>query len=182
MFAGGPVRASGLRWPQDDVDPLVIAEDAQAYLPARSSTAHLDAGDVVLRHFPHSPHYWCGSATWHRFSEATVARRIAEIRTWFREQGRREFMWMVGESATPSGLADRLLASGARWDEAPDGKATIWLREHGAGAGFRPRGSREVGGCWVGLRQAARPYGKPPSEPWSGVRSLRVGFPRHRRL
>lgn len=106
-------------------DPSVVAEDAQAYLPARPSTARLDAGDVVLRHFPHSPHYWYGSATRPRFSDSTVDRRVAEVRDWFREQGRREFMWMVGDSATPIGLADRLLASGARWDEDPDGEAMI---------------------------------------------------------
>lgn len=110
-------------------DPSMVAEDAQAYLPARPSTARLDAGDVVLRHFPHSPHYWYGSATRPRFSDSTVDRRVAEVRAWFREQGRREFMWMVGDSATPVDLADRLLASGARWDEDPDGEAMILHHE-----------------------------------------------------
>jgi len=110
-------------------DPRVIAEDAQAYLPTRPSTLRLDAGDVVLRHFPHSPYYWYGSATRPRFSEPTVDRRVAETRGWFREQGRREFMWMVGESATPPRLVERLLASGARLAEDPDGAAMVLDRE-----------------------------------------------------
>jgi hypothetical protein len=31
------------------VDPRIVAEDAQAYLPARPSTMRLDAGVAVLR-------------------------------------------------------------------------------------------------------------------------------------
>ena len=108
------------------VDPRVVAEDAQAYLPARPSTLQHDAGDVVLRHFPHSPQFWYGSATRPRFSDATVDQRVAEVRDWFRSVGRREFMWMVGESATPTGLRERLLELGA-WLEPddPDGNAMV---------------------------------------------------------
>jgi len=98
------------------IDPDVIAEDAQAWLPARPSTARLDAGDVVLRHVRHSPQFWYGSATRPRFDPSGAERRISEIRSWFASQGRAEFMWMVGESATPGDLVDRLVTSGAVLD------------------------------------------------------------------
>jgi hypothetical protein len=107
------------------IDPRTVVEDAQAYLPTRPSTVRLEAGDVVLRHFPYSPHFWYGSATRPRFSEATIDRRVAEVRGWFHERGRVEFMWMVGGSATPPGLVDRLVASGARLSEDPDSDAMI---------------------------------------------------------
>ena len=96
------------------VNPEAVAEDAQAYLPTRPSTARLEASDVVLRHFPHSPHYWYGSATRPRFTEATLEQRVADVRAWFRGAGRAEFMWMFGASATPAGLLERLLALGAK--------------------------------------------------------------------
>ena len=80
-------------------DPAAIAEDAQAYLPVRPSTRRLDAGDIVLRHTPHSPQFWYGSATRPRFHRSSVDRRIAEVRAWFRDLDRERFMWMVGESA-----------------------------------------------------------------------------------
>jgi GNAT superfamily N-acetyltransferase len=107
------------------IDPRIVVEDAQAYLPTRPSSVRLDAGDVVLRHSPHSPHYWYGSATRPRFSEATIEQRVAEVRGWFHDHDRLEFMWMVGDSATPPGLVDRLLASGARLSDDPHSDAMI---------------------------------------------------------
>jgi hypothetical protein len=107
------------------IDPRIVVEDAFAYLPTPASTVRLDAGDVVLRHSPHSPHYWYGSATRPRFSEATLEQRVAEIRGWFGDLGRHQFMWMVGDSASPPGLVDRLVASGARPSEDPDADAMI---------------------------------------------------------
>jgi len=107
------------------VDPRVVAEDAQAYLPSRRSTIRLDADDVALRHHPHSPQSFFGSATRPRFTEATVEQRVADVRGWFRDVGRREFNWMVGGSATPTSLVDRLLELGASPAEDPDGFAMI---------------------------------------------------------
>jgi hypothetical protein len=49
---------------------------------------------------------------------ADVDERIAEVRRWFGEQGREQFTWWVGTSATPAGLEERLLASGAEpWED-----------------------------------------------------------------
>ena len=78
------------------VDPRVVVEDAQAYLPSRPSTIRLDATDVALRHHPHSPQPFFGSATRPRFTEATVEQRVVDARAWFRGVGRDHFMWMVG--------------------------------------------------------------------------------------
>ena len=80
---------------------------------------------MALRHHPHSPTFWFGSATRPRFTEATVDQRIADVRDWFKGVGRREFMWMVGGSATPRGLAERMLELGARPSDDPDGNAMI---------------------------------------------------------
>jgi hypothetical protein len=90
------------------IDPAVIAEDAQAWLPVRPSTERLDAGDIVLRHVGHSPQFWYGSATRPRFDSSDADRRISDVRGWFASQGRAEFMWMVGDSATPVDLVERL--------------------------------------------------------------------------
>jgi hypothetical protein len=116
------------------IDPAVVAEDAQAWLPAGPSTDRLDAGDVVLRHFPHSPHFWYGSATRPRFDPAVVDRRVAEVRAWFAERSREEFMWMVGESATPPNLVGRLLDGGAELDEG-DGVSLAMLLDREPPAG-----------------------------------------------
>ena len=107
------------------IDPRLIAEDAQAYLPSRPSTIRLDADDVALRHHPHSPQAFFGSATRPRFSEAAVDQRVADVRAWFRGVGRERFMWMVGESATPSALVERLIELGASPSDDPDGDAMI---------------------------------------------------------
>jgi hypothetical protein len=115
-------------------DPAVIAEDAQAWLPARPSTVRLEAGDVVLRHVPHSPQHWYGSATRPRFADADADRRIADVRGWFRAQGREAFMWMIGESAKPGDLVERLLATGAELDEDPEGLAMVLDHEPPPGA------------------------------------------------
>lgn len=100
-----------------DFDPRAIVEDAQAYLVGRGSVDIEDLGDVVLRHVPFSPHYWFGAATRPRFADAVADQRIQYVRAWFRDRGREEFLWMVGESATPGDLVDRLIAQGAELDD-----------------------------------------------------------------
>ena len=99
------------------LDPRAVVEDAQAYLVGRGSVVIEDLGDVVLRHVPFSPHYWYGAAVRPRFSDSDADQRIKEVRDWFRDRGREEFIWMVGESATPADLVDRLIASGAHLDD-----------------------------------------------------------------
>ena len=98
-------------------DPRLVVEDAQAFLRGSGSVVVEDLGDVVVRHVPFSSHYWFGAATRPRFADSDVKQRIDEVRGWFRERGREEFTWMVGESATPAGLVARLIESGAELDE-----------------------------------------------------------------
>ena len=48
-----------------------------------------------------------------RFDPDSVDERIERVRAWFRDQGRTEFVWWVGPSATPTDLQTRLLGRGA---------------------------------------------------------------------
>ena len=117
-----------------DLDPRAVAEDAQAYVVGRGSVDIEDLGDVVLRHVPFSPHYWYGAAVRPRFSDSDADQRIKYVRGWFRDRGRDEFIWMVGESATPADIVDRLIASGARLDD-EDPNAVGMVLDHEPPAG-----------------------------------------------
>jgi GNAT superfamily N-acetyltransferase len=118
-------------------DPAAIVEDAQAYLQPRGSMLVEDLGDVVVRHVPFSPAHWFGAAMRPRFNASNVDERIAAVRGWFADHGRDEFMWMIGQSATPADLVDRLLDSGAQLDEDPVGEGMILDHEP-------PLGPREI--------------------------------------
>jgi GNAT superfamily N-acetyltransferase len=62
-----------------------------------------------------------------RFDSESVVGRIDAVRDWFREQGREQFLWWIGPSATPSDLETRLLAGGATpWE---DGVITVMVTE-----------------------------------------------------
>jgi hypothetical protein len=78
-------------------------------MPQCPAWARLDADDCFLASGP-NPHPAFGGAS--RLRLATFD-RIAEIRAWFAEQGREEFLWWIGPSARPPGLAAELLARGA---------------------------------------------------------------------
>jgi len=68
-----------------------------------------------------------GGANRLRFGSGEVDERIAAVRKWFAEQGREEFVWWVGTSATPAGLETRLVEQGATpWE---DGVITSMLAE-----------------------------------------------------
>lgn len=94
-------------------DPLLIAEDAPAYRVAWPNQIRYDAGDVVLFHAPATTSR-NGRASRIRFDPSSADRRIDEVRAWFAAQGRDEFLWSVGPSATPSDLVERLLGLGAK--------------------------------------------------------------------
>jgi len=69
-----------------------------------------------------------GGAHRMRFAGQSVDGRIEAVRRWFGDQGREEFVWWVGPSATPSDLEARLLAGGASpWR---DGVIASMLAEH----------------------------------------------------
>jgi len=74
----------------------------------------LELPDCVLFHqaglsFPES-----GGAHRLRFDPGSADGRIESVRAWFRDQGRKEFLWWVGPSATPPDLEARLLGHGAQ--------------------------------------------------------------------
>lgn len=54
-----------------------------------------------------------GGAHRMRFDPDSVEGRVEAVRTWFRDQGREEFVWWVGPSTTPPDLEARLLGDGA---------------------------------------------------------------------
>lgn len=128
------------------MDPLIVAEDAAAYLVPRRSEVRLVADDVVLSHNP-DPLPWAGSAVRVRFTPETVDRRIDEVRAWFAAQGRVKFAWCVGPSATPDDFVGRLLARGAVLDpDEPYSTAMILDHEPPPAPGdieVRPIGSLE---------------------------------------
>jgi GNAT superfamily N-acetyltransferase len=93
-------------------EPLSIAEDAWAYVVPYPSMTRFDPGDVVLNDGP-SPHHWSANANRIRFGASSADKRIDDVRAWYAERGRDRFCWVVGSSATPAGIADRLMARGA---------------------------------------------------------------------
>jgi hypothetical protein len=64
-----------------------------------------------------------------RFGNADVAATLDEIRTTLRDTGRSRAFWQVGASATPSSLADELLALGLHEQSDPLLKALVIARE-----------------------------------------------------
>jgi GNAT superfamily N-acetyltransferase len=72
----------------------------------------------VLLHQPDFSFPPAGGAYRLRFEGSEVDDRIDAVRCWFRDQGRAEFTWWVGTTATPGDLEERLLAAGAaQWED-----------------------------------------------------------------
>ncbi|HST25368.1 MAG TPA: GNAT family N-acetyltransferase [Gaiellaceae bacterium] len=70
-----------------------------------------DLPDCILYHQPHWSFAGAGSVYRIRFGD-DVEKRVEAVRSWFRGQGRKEFVWWVGSSATPDDLGDRLIELG----------------------------------------------------------------------
>lgn len=110
------------------LDPLLVAEDASAYLPPWPTEVLADLGDVVLKQGRTS--YYGESAAFRiRFERSAADRRIDEVRTWMAERGRSAFMWWIGASTEPDDLERRLLDLGARL-EPEDPIQTPMLLDH----------------------------------------------------
>jgi len=69
-----------------------------------------------------------GGAHRMRFTSKDAEERIEAVRQWFGDQGREEFVWWIGPSATPPDLEARLLARGAAWWR--EGVIASMLAEH----------------------------------------------------
>ncbi len=90
-----------------------LAEDIEIHLPASPTTEKIELPDCVLvdeTGFSFAP---AGGVHRIRFDASGVDKRVAELRTMFRERGRDEFTWWVGTSSTPDDLEERLLGAGA---------------------------------------------------------------------
>jgi GNAT superfamily N-acetyltransferase len=85
-----------------------LAEDIEVLLPVPRHVVREDLADCVLFHQPGFSFPPAGSAMRLRFDAAQVEERVGAVRAWFREQGREEFTWWVGTSATPGDLEARL--------------------------------------------------------------------------
>lgn len=94
-----------------DRELRAFAEDAYAHIGAKPWQTVLDADQFYLKHSD-VKQAMGGVATRIRMGEE-FERRVPEVKTWFKEHGRHSFVWMIGPSATPEGIGERLLAQGA---------------------------------------------------------------------
>lgn len=96
-------------------------------MPSAPGSVRADLSDCVLIHQTGQSFPPAGGVYRVRFEPGTLDERIAAVRGWFREQGRAEFVWWIGTSATPADLEDQLLARGAApWE---DGVIAVMLTE-----------------------------------------------------
>ena len=95
------------------LDADAVAEDAVGWLAPGPLTDRVETPDAILSHRP-LPHPFFGVVTRVRATDGdAVDALIARSRAWFAERGRTASTWMIGPSATPADLADRLVAAGA---------------------------------------------------------------------
>ena len=95
------------------LDNAAVAEDAVGWLAPGPRTDRLETRDAILAHRP-LPHPYFGVVTRVRAADGDgVDALMRRSRAWFAERGRTASTWMIGPSATPADLADRLLATGA---------------------------------------------------------------------
>lgn len=95
--------------------PLLVAEDAPAYLSPWPCDVLDDQGDLVLA-YSRVAHRQSANVLRVRLDEASVQGRVTAVRAWMAAHGCQEFTWCLGASTTPSDLGDRLLALGAKPD------------------------------------------------------------------
>jgi len=107
---------------------LDLAESLNTYIPLGPKDERIETADYVA---------WLGSDARHplftvvqrlRLDESRVDAAITEIRALLAERGRAASSWEIGPSATPSDLADRLLASGFTPYEEPFATGMILRR------------------------------------------------------
>jgi GNAT superfamily N-acetyltransferase len=95
-------------------DARRLAEDAFVYT-ARWPTQQWQERDEYFLLHGRNPHHLFGLALRLRLGE-DVERLVDEVRAWFADRGRRQFSWVIGDSATPRDLRERLLRRGAHPD------------------------------------------------------------------
>lgn len=98
---------------------LALAENLNMHLPVGQCEVRPDC--VICLNEDPDPHLNVVQRL--RFAGADVGARIAAVRAFLRQRGRRAVTWELGSSATPADLAEQLLAHGMRLDE-PESLAT----------------------------------------------------------
>jgi hypothetical protein len=88
-----------------------FAEDAYAYIGAKPWQTVLDSEQFYLKH-SEVEQATGGMATRIRMGQE-FEQRVREVKTWFKEHDRQSFIWMIGPSATPERISERLVAQGA---------------------------------------------------------------------
>ena len=97
----------------EPLDADAVAEDAVGWLAPGALTDRVETSEAILSHRP-LPHAYFGVVTRVRAQDSVGLDALIErSRTWFAERGRSTSLWMVGSSATPADVAQRLLAAGA---------------------------------------------------------------------
>jgi hypothetical protein len=97
----------------EPVDADAVAEDAVGWLAPGALTDRLETAEAIFCHRP-LPHPWFGVVTRVRAADGDAADALIDrSRVWFADRGRSASSWMVGPSATPDDLVERLVAAGA---------------------------------------------------------------------
>ena len=111
---------------------LAFAEDATAYLALQPGDERIltDAYCVV---FTPGAHYWSTIVERLRLAAGEVESRVSEIRALMLARGRTAAVWRVGPSATPKGLAERLVALGMEAESEEDTVILVLTEPPGAG-------------------------------------------------
>jgi GNAT superfamily N-acetyltransferase len=88
-----------------------FAEDPMAHLPAAPDEERIMDPRFIVTFSP-GAHYWSVSVGRLRLEPDDVVKAVGEVRELIRTRGRDASVWSVGDSATPAGLAERLLDRG----------------------------------------------------------------------
>jgi len=100
--------------PEPSVDS--VAEDLIGWLEVGPRTTRVVSHRSILVDRP-LPSPWFATANRLRYAPGQADLAIDEVRRWFAGRGRAAFCWVLGVTTAPAGLANRLLARGATFDE-----------------------------------------------------------------
>jgi hypothetical protein len=131
----------------EPVDVDAVAEDAVGWLAPGALTDRHETPEAIFSHRP-LPLAWFGVVTRVRAADADAADALIDrSRSWFARHGRSASSWMLGPSATPGNLVERLVAAGAVEDstmtamvldrEPPPGAPDVRIDEVGTLDGYR---------------------------------------------
>lgn len=126
-----------------------FAEDPMTFVPPEPGQERIEDPRFVVT-FHKGSHDW-SSIERVRLEKATAGSTVGHLRSLVAERGRRSSTWKVGGSATPTGLADRLVELGlCRREGGQSLRVLAWTR-----AGRSRRG--EPGSLPSGCTWAAAP-------------------------